>query len=254
MLSQACYTFLMPLKNKVAIVTGSGQGIGLGIATALAQQGCNIVITDINQEACDKAVSEIKKLSVDVLSIVCDVSVKKDVENLVVKTVEHFGHVDILVNNAGIYPFVPFEKMTEDNWDKVMNVNLKGIFLCTSRVLAAMKAGAKIINISSIASLVGFEGLVHYCTSKGGVNAFTRALALELAPKKINVNAVAPGAISTPGATMSTETQNSIIKSIPSGRIGNPADIASIVLYLASDEADYVTGQVITVDGGWTAR
>jgi len=244
----------MQLKNKTAIITGSGQGIGLGIAKALAGEDCNVVITDLNQEACDKAVVEIKKLAVEALAIVCDVSVKKDVENLVDETVERFGGVDILVNNAGIYPYVSFDKMTEGDWDKVINVNLKGVFLCTSQVLKVMKAGAKIINISSIASSVGFEGLVHYCASKGGVNAFTRALALELAPKKINVNAVAPGAIATPGAAMTTEAQDSLLKVIPLGRIGTSADIAGAVIYLSSDNADYVTGQVITVDGGWTLR
>jgi len=244
----------MQFKNKTAIVTGSGQGIGLGIATALASQSCNVVISDINQETCNNVASKLGAVSGNVLPIVCDVTSASEVASLVKQTLERFGTIDILVNNAGVYPYIPFEKMTEADWDKVMNVNLKGVFLCTRSVLSAMKSGARIINISSIAAMVGFENLVHYCTSKGGINAFTRALALELAPKGITVNAVAPGAISTPGSAMTEEIRNATAKLIPSGKIGDPMDIAEAVLYLASDRADYITGQVITVDGGWTLR
>ncbi len=244
----------MTFKNKTAIVTGAGQGIGFGIASALASQGCNIVVTDINEQTAKAAAEELKESTENVLYVVCDVTSEAQTKDLVSQTVEKFGSIDILVNNAGIYPFVPFENMTQEDWNKVMDVNLKGVFLCTQQVLKTMKAGGRIINISSIASMIGFEGLVHYCTSKGGINAFTRALALELAPKQITVNAVAPGAISTPGAAMADDVKEATIKGIPAGRLGDPMDIAGLVVFLASDVAGYITGQVIAVDGGWTLR
>ncbi len=242
----------MRLKNKTAIVTGAGQGIGLGIALRLAEEGCDVVVSDINAETCNKAVEEISKLGAKAKAVVCNVADKAEVDNLVATTVKEFGRLDILVNNAGIYPFKAFKDMTEEDWDKVMRVNLKGVFLCSKAAADVMGEGAKIINISSIAGQVAFAGLVHYCASKGGVDSFTRALALELAPRKINVNAVAPGAIDTPGAKMSDEVKQGTLGLIPWGRIGKAEDIAGAVVFLASEDSDYVTGQVITVDGGWT--
>lgn len=244
----------MLLENKVSIITGSAQGIGFGIAKLFAVEGSKIVITDRNSDLCQKSCDELKSQGFNAVSIPCDVANIKDVENLFVKTAESFGKVDILVNNAGIFPFVKFEDMTENDWDKVMNVNLKGIFLCSQFAAKVMEPGSKIVNISSIASFVGFEGLVHYCTTKGGVNSFTRTLALEIAPKKINVNAVAPGAIDTPGASMTEETKSNTLKLIPLSRIGQPEDIAKACLFFSSNLSDYVTGQVLTVDGGWTLR
>lgn len=243
-------------KNKTAIITGAGQGIGYGIALALAKEGCNVVVSDINQETCDKAAKDFAGFGGKALAIKCDVSNKSEVDNLVAKTMENFGRLDILVNNAGVYPFKPFSQMTETDWDRVMNVNLKSMFLCSQAAANAMKVGSKIVNISSIAAFVGFEGLTHYCASKGGVSSFTRALALELAPKKININAVAPGAIDTPGATgVSTEEiKKQTIAAIPWGRMGLAEDIANAVVFLASEKADYITGQTIIVDGGWTLR
>ena len=244
----------MSLKNKTAIVTGARQGIGCGIVKALAKEGCNVVISDIVEEDCEKVVEEIKKIGVEALAVKCDVSKKEDVDNLIKKTIEKFGKLDILVNNAGIYPFVSFMEMKESDWDKVLDINLKSVFLCSQAAVKEMKNGGKIVNISSIASVVGFEGLVHYCASKGGVNAMIKALALELAPKKINVNAVAPGAIDTPGATSSPEQVKQTISCIPWKRMGVPEDIANAVVFLASEKADYITGQIIIVDGGWTLR
>ena len=245
----------MSLKNKIAIVTGAKQGIGLGIALALAKEGVNVVISDLEQAGCDKAAKEIKKLGVKILSVACDVSKKKEVDNLIAQTVKEFGQLDILVNNAGIFPFKPFSDLTEKDWDKVLDVNLKSVFLCSQAAARVMKDGAKIVNISSIASFVGFEGLTHYCASKGGINSFVRALALELAPRKINVNAVAPGAIDTPGASGgSDEQKKQTIAMIPCARYGKPEDIANAVVFLASEKADYITGQTIVVDGGWTLR
>jgi 3-oxoacyl-[acyl-carrier protein] reductase len=244
----------MRLKDKVAIVTGGGQGIGLGIAKKLAQEGCSIVISEINPQTCSKAVLEITELGTPVLGVVGNISNNEDVLNLVNQAINKFQKIDILVNNAGVYPFVDFEKMTEEDWEKVMNTNLKGMFLMTKNVLSKMVSGARIVNISSIASFIGFEGLVHYCTSKSGVNGFTKALALELAKKNITVNAVAPGAIETPGSQMTEELKNNTVNLIPLKRIGSPLDIANAVLFLVSDEASYITGQVIVVDGGWTLR
>jgi 3-oxoacyl-[acyl-carrier protein] reductase len=246
----------MSLKNKVAIVTGAKQGIGFGIALALAKEGCKVVVSDLDQEGCDKAVKALEAEGATAFAVKCDVSKKADVDSLISETMAKFGQLDILVNNAGIFPFVPFAKMTEEDWDKVMNVNLKSIFLTSSSAIKVMKDGSKIVNISSIASLVAFEGLTHYCGSKGGVNAFVRALAVELAPRKINVNNVAPGAIATPGATGSLDdkTRDQMMNTIPWKRWGEAEDIANAVVFLAGDKSDYITGQTIVVDGGWTLK
>lgn len=246
----------MQLKNKVAIITGAKQGIGLGIALAFAKEGCNVVISDLHQAECEKVAKKIQKFGVKTLAIACDVSKKIEVDNLINETTKKFGKLDILVNNAGIFPFVSFSEMTEEDWDKVLDTNLKSIFLCSQAAIKKMKAGGKIVNISSIASLVGFEGLVHYCASKAGVNGMIRALALELAGKKINVNAVAPGVIETPGAAkgMTDDVKKGTIGTIPWKRMGTPDDIAQATVFLASDKSNYITGQVLVVDGGWTLR
>jgi NAD(P)-dependent dehydrogenase (short-subunit alcohol dehydrogenase family) len=244
----------MTLKNKIAIVTGAKQGIGRGIAVALAKEGANVVVADLKLEDCQTVVDELKALGVQSLAVKCDVSSKKDVDALFKKTADEFGCVDILVNNAGIFPFVAFDKITDKDWDKVMNVNLKSVFLTSQQAAKLMGEGGRIINISSIASLVGFEGLVHYCASKGGINAMIRALALELAPKKITVNNIAPGAIDTPGAASPEEVKNQTLKMIPLGRYGLPEDIANAVVFLASGKSSYITGQTIVVDGGWVLR
>jgi len=241
----------MTLSNKVAIVTGSTLGIGKGIAEKLIKEGAKVVFSDINGN--DSSVSGFGE---NAIFVKCDVSKMKEVENLINKAVTRFGQLDILVNNAGIYPFVPFAKMTEADWDKVMSVNLKSVFLCSQAAAKVMPEGARIINISSIASFVGFSGLVHYCASKGGVSGMIRALALELADRKITVNAVAPGAIETPGANKGStdESKKQTIAMIPLSRMGQPEDIAGAVAFLASDQASYITGQTIIVDGGWTLR
>ncbi len=247
----------MSLGDKVAIVTGARRGIGLGIARALAQEKCNIVISDIDQNDCEKAAKELKEFGVKTLAVKCDVSKKSEVEELFKQTAKEFGRLDILVNNAGIFPFVPFAEMKESDWDKVIDINLKSVFLCSQEAAKIISDGGRIINISSIASFVGFEGLVHYCASKGGINSLIRALALELAPRKITVNAVAPGAINTPGASQpdqSEESKKQTIAMIPLQRMGQPEDIANTVVFLASEKASYITGQTIIVDGGWTLR
>ncbi|MEI8343576.1 MAG: SDR family NAD(P)-dependent oxidoreductase [Candidatus Moraniibacteriota bacterium] len=244
----------MKQKEKVAIVTGAGMGIGKGIALALAQEGYAIVVTDINQENAEQVAAEVTRLGAKSLSVKCDVSNSAEVTELFSQTVAQFGKVDVLVNNAGIYPFISFESIQETDWDKVMNVNLKSIFLTSKEALKTMPEGGRIIDISSIASIQGFAGLVHYCTTKGGVNGMVRALALETAAKNITVNAVAPGAIQTPGAQMPDEQIKGMLTGIPIQRMGQPEDIANAVVFLASEKSSYITGQVIVVDGGWTIK
>lgn len=242
------------LEGKVAIVTGAGRGIGRGIALALGKERCSVVVSDVDEKSCEEVVAEIKKFGGNSVAIKCDVSQKTEVDDLIKKTIEKFGKLDILANNAGIYPYKPFMDLTEADWDKVIDVNLKSTFLCSQAAAKVMKDNARIIDISSVASLIGFAGLTHYCASKGGINGFIRALALELAPRKITVNAVAPGAINTPGAASNEVQEKQTVAMIPMARMGEPEDIANAVVFLASDKSSYITGQVLVVDGGWTLR
>ncbi len=252
------FTKTFMFQNKIAIVTGSAKGIGYGIALYLAKNGASVVMADFDQATNEKSATEIQSATgAKCLAVQCDVSKKEDIDNLIKTAMEKFGGVDILVNNAGVYPFKPFLEMTESDWNKVIDINLKSIFLASQAAAKVMKDGSKIVQISSIASLVGFEGLTHYCASKGGINSMIRAMALELASKKINVNAIAPGAIRTPGADWESMTEDEMKKQlslIPWGRIGTPEDIAGAVTFLCSPSADYITGQVVVVDGGWTLR
>jgi len=248
----------LKLENKVAIVTGSGQGIGKGIALELAKEGAKVVVSDINQENIEKTVGEIESLGSDALGVRADVSNFSDVTQLVKETVKKFGRVDILVNNAGIYPFKPLAGMEEKDWDKVLDVNLKGVFNCTRAVLPEMtkQNSGSIINIASIAgAVVGFSNLAHYSASKGGVLGFTRSAALELAQHKIRVNAIAPGAIETPGAKIADEeVARQFVQAVPLKRMGQSIDIGRAVVFLASEDSSYVTGQMIVVDGGFTLQ
>lgn len=226
------------LFGKVAIVTGGAMGIGLGIVKRLEEVGAKVKVADITTNI--------------------DVSKEEDVKRMVEETVKEFGGVDILVNNAGIYPIVPVEKMTSADFDKVIAVNLKGVFLCTkyaSEQMIKQGKGGKIINITSIDALhPSSVGLAHYDASKHGVWGFTKNSALELAPHKIWVNAIAPGAIETPGVTggkaLAADIMEKFIAKIPMQRIGQPDDIGKVALFLASDMSSYMTGSQIVVDGG----
>lgn len=247
------------LENKVAIVTGSGQGIGKEIVLELAKEGARVVISDINQENIDRTVKEIKSFGFDVIGLKADVSNSEDVNGLIEKTIEKFGRIDILVNNAGIYPFKPLTEMEESEWDRVLDVNLKGIFNCTKAVLPHMtkQKSGNIVNIASIAgAVVGYSNLVHYSASKGGVLGFTRSAAIDLAQYKIRVNAIAPGVVETPSVkeSMDSETSKQFIQMVPLKRMGQPIDIAKAVVFLASDDSSYITGQMIIVDGGLTLQ
>ena len=246
----------MEHNGKAALVTGAGKGIGRGIALALARAGYAVAVADIDEAGIAETVRELEASGAKATAVRCDVSKREEVDAAVRKTVESLGSLDVLVNNAGIFPFVSFAEMTEGDWDRVMDVNLKSAFFCSQAALKAMPDGGRIVNVSSIASLVGFAGLVHYCASKGGMNAMVRALALETAARNITVNAVAPGGIATPGASqgMTDETVKQTVAAIPAARMGTPEDIANAVVFLASDKADYITGQTLIVDGGWTLR
>lgn len=252
------------LRGKVAIVTGAARGMGEAHSLTLAKAGAKIVVSDINIGGCEQVVEKIKKDKGDAFAIKCDVSQKTDIDNLVSQTIKKFGKIDILVNNAGIFPFKPFLEMTEQDFEKVIDVNLKGYFLCSQAVAKEMqknkpdKNGQKgsIINISSIAAKKGFAGLVHYCASKGGINAMTKAMVLELAPLGIRINNIEPGVINTPGAStasMTEEQRKAMLAPIPLKRQGISQEISNAVLFLASEESSYITGSTIVIDGGWTA-
>ncbi len=247
----------MKLKNKVAIVTGSGQGIGKETALALAREGAKVVVSDVTDKI-HEVVKEIEALGSEALAVKANVSSSKDTEEIAKKTLKKFKRIDILVNNAGIFPFKPFVEMKEEDWDNVLSINLKGTFLCTKAVLPTMikQKYGKIINISSIAgTVVGFPKLVHYCASKAGIAGFTRGAALDLAEYGINVNAIAPGAIETPGAVAAMGGKKAFqqfAQTIPLKRLGQPIDIANLVVFLASDDSSNITGQCIVSDGGLT--
>jgi NAD(P)-dependent dehydrogenase (short-subunit alcohol dehydrogenase family) len=248
----------MRLSGKTAIVTGSRRGIGRAIALAMAREGANVFVSDISREDCQKVVGEIEKLGRKGLALKCDVSSSKDVEDMVKRTVAEFGKVDILINNAGIMDFKPFLELTEEEWDKTLNVNLKGQFLCAraaGRVMIKSKWG-RIINIASISSGgcgIAFPLIAHYTASKGGVMALTEALAMELTPQGINVNAICPGAIDTDISKGVKESGQlaQVLARIPKGRLGQPEEIANLAVFLASEEADYISGAAIVIDGGW---
>jgi len=252
---------MFSLKNKVALVTGARRGIGKGIALALAEAGAKVVVTDIDEKECQEVVKEIEKLGSKGLAKKLDVTNKKEVEEAVKLAVDKFGKLDILVNNAGICPFKPFLELTEEDWDKVLDINLKGYFFCAQAAAKEMvkQKWGRIINIASVAMGqigIGFPNIVHYVASKGGVAGMTEALAVELAPFNINVNAIAPGVIETKMAEpviSDPAVREATLKRVPKARVGQPKDIAQAVVYLASEEADYVTGVILVVDGGWLA-
>ena len=250
----------MRLANKTAIITGSRRGIGFGIAKKFAQEGANVVITDIDINECKEAAKKLEEqFRIKTLALKVDVSKAKDVEKMVKETIKKFGKIDILVNNAGIYIQKPLVELSEKEWDRLIDINLKGVFLCAKEVVKEMikRRYGKIISIASIAGQVGFANSSAYCASKGGIINLTRELALELAQYKINVNAIGPGVIETPMTdfiTKKPEMLKGILANVPWNRTGQPLDIANAALFLASDEADYITGQTLFVDGGWIAQ
>ena len=255
-------TSLLDLTGKVAIITGSAMGIGKGIAARLHEAGAKVVIADFNEAAATATATEFNAITPNsALAVKTDVSLASDVTALVAQTVSTFGSVDILVNNAGIYPFQPLSVMTEDNFMKVINVNLRGSFLCIKSVSEQMikqGKGGKIINVTSIDALHPSSiGLAHYDSSKHGLWGFTKNVALELSQHNITVNAIAPGGILTPGAGAGVElppamkdVMEKFLAKIPLKRMGDPDEIGKVALFLASDMASYMTGSQVVVDGG----
>ncbi len=243
------------LKGKVAIVTGSARGIGKAIALGLASRGADVVISDIIEEQCADTSEMIKALGRRSLAIRCDVTQRAEMEALVNTTRSELGSLDIFVNNAGVTRDGLLIRMTEDQWDMVLDINLKGSFLgCQAAGKVMLKARqGKIVNVASIMGLVGNAGQANYAASKGGVIALTRSVAKELASRNINVNAIAPGFIETEMTQeMSEKVKASFIDIVPLKRTGKPEDVANLVCFLCSAESDYLTGQVITIDGGLT--
>jgi 3-oxoacyl-[acyl-carrier protein] reductase len=247
----------MKLGGKVAVVTGSSRGIGRAIAIKLAKEGAYVVVNSRKKESAQKVVDEIKRSGGKAIAIGGDVSNPKTAKKLVGAAVKEFGSLDIFVNNAGVISYANFLDLKEEQWDSLMAVDLKGVFMCSqaaARQMIKQGNGGKIINLSSIAGFIGFHNLAHYCAAKAGVIELTKQMALELAPYKINVNSVGPGAIKT-AMTKQIESDpkqlKQIIARIPLGRMGEPEEIANVVAFFASDEASYVTGETIFVDGGW---
>ena len=249
----------MRLNNKIALVTGSSQGIGRAIAVRFAQEGADVVINyNRGAKGAEEALAEIEAAGRRGLIVQADLSKVADIQRLVNTAVEHFGRLDVLVNNAGLETHAPFWDVTEEDYDKVLNVNLKGVFFASQafvRHLRQNERRGKIVNISSVHEELPFPNFTAYCASKGGVKMMTRNLAVELGSLGINVNNIAPGAIETP---INTKLLNdpaklgALLSQVPLGRLGQTADVASVATFLASDDADYVTGSTYYVDGGLT--
>lgn len=247
------------LDQRVAIVTGGGTGIGRSIALTFAKEGADVVVSSRKMANLEKVVEEIKALGRRSLVVTADVSVKEQVQNMVKQTVDKFGRIDILVNNAGIIRRVPLLEMTEQDWDGVIDADLKGVFLCTQTVARHMieQKYGKIINISSIAGRGGaLSGLSSYSAAKAGVIQLTKSTALELAPYGISINAIAPGAVITP-ITYFQRTPEQVEQFMEDskklavlGRLGATQDIANLALFLASDDSSFICGETIAIDGG----
>lgn len=254
----------MKLENKVAIVTGGNRGIGRAISLTFAQEGAKVVIAARNETKAKEVMDEIKKQGSECLFVRTDVSQSEEVDNLVKATLDEFKRIDILVNNAGIISMALVVDLQEKDWDDNINVNAKGVFLCCRAVAKQMikQKSGKIINMSSGLGKLGAPRYAHYCASKAAVIVFTQALALELAPYGININSLAPGIIvtdmtrwewewdrKTRGMSLK-ELEEKALASIPLRKLGTPEDVARVVVFLASKDSDYLTGQCINVDGG----
>lgn len=250
----------MDLSSRVALVTGASQGIGSGVAKILAREGATVVVN--YQKSRDKAeltVDEIIKSGGQAFAIQADVTSGQEVRRMVAWIVDRFGRIDVLVNNAGVGEHRPFLDITEQSWDEIMAVNLKGVFLCSQaagRQMVQRRYG-KIINISSVVSFAAMSGVAHYCTSKGGLTMLTKAMAFELGPYNINVNAVAPSTVRTQGNARfldRPEVMQAEMEAIPLHRLGCPEDVGEAVAFLATEKAGWINGTTLILDGGLLAR
>ena len=241
------------LKNKIAIVTGASQGIGETIAVEMAKSGANVFCLARNKNALDSTINKIISNGDKASAYSCDISDNEQFNNIVTDIFKEYGSIDILVNNAGITNDTLLMRMSDDQWDSVLNINLKGSFTCTRSVIKYMmkKKSGRIINITSIVGLTGNAGQANYAASKAGLIGMTKSIAKEVASRGITANCVAPGWIETAMTEqLSDDVKNKFLSQIPTGKIGYPKDIANTVIFLASKEAEYITGQTITVDGG----
>lgn len=243
----------MRLEGKVAIVTGSARGLGKAIVERLAREGAKVVVTDVNEAGCIETAAEINQAGGEALAQVCDVTSRESIEALAKATVEKWGKIDILVNNAGITKDSTLKKMTDAQWDLVINVNLKSVFLCTQIISAYMveqKAG-RVISMSSLAGVAGNFGQTNYAATKAGIIGMTKTWAQELGRKNVTANAIAPGFMNTEMTkTIPEDITKQLLAAIPVGRKGEPEEIAAAVVYLASDEAGFVNGVTLNINGG----
>lgn len=244
----------MRLQDSVAMVTGAGRGIGLAIATAMAKEGAQVALCDIDKSLLDAGLEKIRTVGAEGLAFQVDVTDKQRITEVVGDLVDRFGRIDILVNNAGIYQVLSLAEISEAAWDRVLAVNLKGAFLCTQAVLPLMEQQGSgcIVNMASSAGKTGgFLCGAHYAASKAGIIALTKSVAREAASYGVRVNAIAPGRIDTPMIHSVSEDENEALRQqIPLGRIGTPDDVGEAVLFLVSDAASYITGEVLDVNGG----
>ncbi|MBD3106761.1 3-oxoacyl-[acyl-carrier-protein] reductase [Bacillus sp. AGMB 02131] len=244
----------MKVQGQVALVTGASRGIGREIALELARQGADVAVNYAGNEAlANEVVAEIEAMGQKAIAIRCNVADADEVSHMVKETIEKLGKIDILVNNAGVTRDNLLMRMKEEEWDTVLNTNLKGVFLCTKAVTRPMMKQRKgrIINVASVVGVVGNAGQANYVAAKAGVIGLTKTTAKELAPRGINVNAIAPGFISTDMTEQLPEdVRNSLLSQIPLARFGEPADIAKVAVFLASEDSSYMTGQTLCIDGG----
>jgi len=244
----------MDFKDKRVIITGGTKGLGKAIALAFARNGARVAVNyGSDEKSASNTEEELKSLTASVLLLKADVSSGSEVEKMIASVLDQWEHVDILVNNAGIIRDKLLMFLNEDDWNQVLDVNLKGTYLCSRAIIKTMIARrfGRIINITSPSALTGRAGQTNYSASKGGIISFTKSLSKEMARLNITVNAVCPGVISTPMTeNFDQKTKDAFLTMIPMGRFGEPEDIAQAVLFLASEKAGYITGQVVTVDGG----
>ncbi|MGW8312997.1 MAG: 3-oxoacyl-[acyl-carrier-protein] reductase [Desulfuromonadales bacterium] len=241
------------LTDKVAVITGASRGIGRSIAVALVRQGAKVVASARNAEALERLIEELRAQGGEAIAVAGDVSLERDANNLIDRAVDAFGRVDILVNNAGITRDGLLLRMKNEDWDAVLDTNLKGSFQCiraAAKIMSKQRAG-RIINISSVVGEMGNAGQANYCASKAGLLGLTKSVARELARRNVTVNAITPGFIVTDMTdNMTDKAREAMIEQIPLGRLGEAEDVANAVLFLASERSSYVTGQVLGINGG----